>query len=161
VSEIVHAHATRTTRANRKLLCFSAPDNTRWHIKMLRQLIDRDVAVAYAWPSIDNDLIRQRLHVANAGAVPRARHSSRSTPTNTVSLTYEGPDRHLRPQRRPRLEAKIRIVTMSGYVALCAPERTISSILAFLRGGVFTTTHQWSRDESRCKGPSTSPALSH
>jgi hypothetical protein len=96
VSEIVRALATRTRvtrlevdvasdifagldrapslaaahdgRANDNLLCYRAPDSTRLRTQMFRQLIGRDVAVAvaYAWPGIDNDWIRQFLQVANA-----------------------------------------------------------------------------------------------
>jgi hypothetical protein len=60
--------AAHDMRANDNLLSYRAPDNARLRLQMFRQLIDRDVAVAvaYVWPGINNDWIRQFIQVANA-----------------------------------------------------------------------------------------------
>jgi hypothetical protein len=53
---------------------FHAPENARRRVQSFRDLIGPDVgvAVAYAWPGIDNSWIQQFLYVAKAKGVPTA-----------------------------------------------------------------------------------------
>jgi hypothetical protein len=83
--------AAHDARANDNLLCYRAPDNTRLRTQMFRQLIDRDVAVgvAYAWPGIDNDWIRQFLQAANAAGAATVVLCA-SLPTSTTNPTAVG-----------------------------------------------------------------------
>jgi hypothetical protein len=83
--------AAHDARANDNLLCYRAPDNTRLRTQMFRQLIDRDVAVAvaYAWPGIDNDWIRQFLQTAHAAGAETVVLCA-SLPTSTTNPTAVG-----------------------------------------------------------------------
>jgi len=83
--------AAHDTRANDNLFSYRAPDNTRLRLQMFRQLIDRDVAVAvaYVWPGIDNDWIRQFLQVANAAGATTVVLCA-SLPTSTSNPTAVG-----------------------------------------------------------------------
>jgi hypothetical protein len=83
--------AVHDTRANDNLLSYRAPDNTRLRLQMFRQLIDRDVAiaVAYIWPGIDNDWVRQFLQVANAAGATTVVLCA-SLPPSTTNPTVVG-----------------------------------------------------------------------
>jgi len=83
--------AAHDARANDNLLNYRAPDNARLRTQMFRQLINRDVtvAVAYAWPGIDNDWIRQFLQAARSARVTSVVLCA-SLPTSTTNPSAVG-----------------------------------------------------------------------
>jgi hypothetical protein len=83
--------AAHVARANDNLLSYRAPANARLRTQMFRQFIDRDVtlAVAYAWPGIDNDWIRQFLQAARSARVPSVVLCA-SLPTSTTNPSAVG-----------------------------------------------------------------------
>jgi hypothetical protein len=83
--------AAHVVRINDNLLSYRAPDNARLRTQMFRHLIDRDVslAVAYAWPGIDNDWIRQFLQAARIARVSSVVLCA-SLPTSTTNPSAVG-----------------------------------------------------------------------